>query len=1025
MNRFNLTEWALEHKSLVYFFIILIFIAGAYSYISLGRMEFPDSAIREMVVSVAWPGASAQQVEQQVTDKIEEQLQDTPGLDYLESYSQPGQSVIFVNLKVDVKASNLQPTWFKVRNMVNDMADTLPAGVQGPYFDDDFADVYGSLYAVTSDGFSYEQMRAQAEQIRRILVSVPDVSKVELLGVQPEQITVQIASSKLSQLGITASAITGALQAQNAMTPSGMIETSSDNLYLRVSGLFNDVESIRNLPISGTSGAFRLGDIASVEQGYADPPEPKMYFNGKPAIGIAVSMDKGGNILALGNNLNATIAQIKKDLPLGLEINQVANQPKVVGDAINQFVATLLIAIAVVLLVCFLTLGLRSGAVVAICIPLVICGVLLGMKTTGIDLHRVSLGALIIALGLLVDDAIIVVEMMKVKLDQGWDRNRAACHAYASTAGPRLTGALVTCAGFIPLGLSKGFAGEMLGSMLWVVAMALVLSWVVAGTVAPLLGYSIIRIKPPAADTKVDIYDTKFYRLFKQILAWCLNHRRLVLVVTVLAFAGSVFLTRFVKQEFFPPPSRTELIVDLRLPEGASIQATNAVANEFAKCLQGNPDIANYSYYVGEGAPRFVLMFSPAPSDTNYAQFVIVARDIAARQRLQQKVDGLLAGQFASVSGLNRGLTLGPMYDYPVMLRVSGYDIDKVRQIAGQVQAVMAAQTYLRDANLNWNEKSPIVNLEIDQDRARMLGISSQELASELQAQLSGAPVTEYLENDRTINVVFQIAAQDRADLSGIKNLTVPAGNGQLVPVDQVATISYGAEEGLIWRYNLKPTITVQANTDPGITDIDATNRVYSSLTAIRKGLPPGYSIDIGGSTELFNEAVGWLTQMVPLMAVVIVVLLMLQLERMPKMILTLLTAPLGMIGVVPTLLLTNQSLYFVVYCGMLALAGIIMRNSVILINQIDQQLKAGESAWNAIINATVLRFRPIMLTAAAAILGMMPLVTDTLWGPMAIAIAGGLLVATVLTLLVLPAMYAAWYKVGPDSEAIDNTIGA
>jgi len=402
-----------------------------------------------------------------------------------------------------------------------------------------------------------------------------------------------------------------------------------------------------------------------------------------------------------------------------------------------------------------------------------------------------------------------------------------------------------------------------------------------------------------------------------------------------------------------------------------------------------------------------------------------VARDIAARQRLQQKVDGLLAGQFASVSGLNRGLTLGPMYDYPVMLRVSGYDIDKVRQIAGQVQAVMAAQTYLRDANLNWNEKSPIVNLEIDQDRARMLGISSQELASELQAQLSGAPVTEYLENDRTINVVFQIAAQDRADLSGIKNLTVPAGNGQLVPVDQVATISYGAEEGLIWRYNLKPTITVQANTDSGITDIDATNRVYGSLATIRKGLPPGYSIDIGGSTELFNEAVGWLTQMVPLMAVVIVVLLMLQLERMPKMILTLLTAPLGMIGVVPTLLLTNQSLYFVVYCGMLALAGIIMRNSVILINQIDQQLKAGESAWNAIINATVLRFRPIMLTAAAAILGMMPLVTDTLWGPMAIAIAGGLLVATVLTLLVLPAMYAAWYKVGPDSEAIDNTIGA
>ncbi len=1012
MHKFNLTEWALEHKSLVYFFIILIFIVGAYSYVSLGRMEFPDSAIRQMVVSVAWPGATAQQVEQQVTDKIEEQLQNTPGLDYLQSYSQPGQSVIYVNLKVDVNPSDFQSTWFKVRNMVNDIKDTLPTGVEGPYFDDDFSDVYGSLYAVTSDGFSYEQMRAQAEQIRRTLVGVKDVSKVELLGVQPQQITVQIESSKLSQLGITASAITGALQAQNAMTPSGMIETSSDNVFLRVSGMFEDVESIRNLPIRGANGTFRLGDIASVEQGYADPPEPKMYFNGKPAIGIAVSMDKGGNILTLGKNLNATITQIKKDLPLGLEISQVADQSKVVSGDINEFVVTLLIAIAVVLLVCFLTLGLRSGAVVAICIPLVICGVMVGMKTTGIDLHEVSLGALIIAISLLVDDEIIVVEIIKVKLEQGWDRTRAAGQAYASVAGPMMTGTLVTCTGFLPLGLSKGSTGELLGSVLWVVTMALVISWVVASTVTPLLASGMIRIKPPAGGHERDIYDTKFYRLFKQVLTWCLNHRRFVLVLTVIIFCGSILLTKFLQQQFFPPPSRTELIVDLRLQEGASIQATDAVAGEFAKCLQGDPDIANYSYYVGEGAPRFVLMFSPAPSSSNYAQFVIVAKDLNARARLQQKVDSLLAEKFTSVRGLTRLLTIGRMFDYPVMLRVSGSDIDKVRQIAGQVQAVMATQPYLHDVNLNWNEKSPIVNLEINQDRARMLGISSQELASELQAQLSGIPVTEYLENDRTINVVFQIAAQDRADLSGIKNLTVPAGNGQLVPVDQVATISYGAEEGLIWRYNLKPTITVQANIDPSITDTDATNRVYGGLAAIRQSLPPGYSIDIGGSTENSNVALGYLAQEIPLMVVVIIVLLMLQLESVPNMIMTLLTAPLGLIGVVPALLLTNQPLCFVVYCGILALAGIIMRNSVILIAQIDQQLKTGESAWNAIINATVLRFRPIMLTAGAAILGMIPLATSALFGPMAIAIAGGLLVATVLTLIVLPAMYAAWHKV-------------
>lgn len=1025
MNKFNLTEWALEHKSLVYFFIILIFIAGAYSYISLGRMEFPDSAIRQMVVSVAWPGASAKQVEEQVTDKVEQKLQNTPGLDYLQSYSQPGQSVIFVSLKVDVKTGDLQPTWFKVRNMVNGIKDTLPAGVVGPYFNDDFADVYGSLYAVTSDGFSYEQMRAEAEHIRRILVGVKDVKKVELLGVQPEKIYVQMESGKLSQLGIDPNVITGALQAQNAMTPSGMFETSSDNVYLRVSGMFDDVESIRNLPIRGTGGTFRLGDIASVERSYADPPDPKMYFNGKPAIGIAVSMAKGGNILALGKNLGETVAKIKKDLPLGLEINQVADQPKVVGDAIDEFAVTLLIAIAVVLLVCFLALGLRSGAVVALCIPLVICGVLVGMKTTGIDLHRVSLGALIIALGLLVDDAIIVVEMMKVKLEQGWDRTRAACHAYASTAGPRLTGALVTCAGFIPMGLSKGFAGEMLGSMLWVVAMALVLSWVVAGTATPLLGYSMIRIKPPADGRERDIYDTKFYRLFKQILVWCLNRRRLVLAVTVLAFAGSIFLLKPIKQEFFPPPNKPELIVDLRLPEGASIQATDAEANKFAKCLQGDPDIANYSYYVGEGAPRFVLMFSPVLPSSNYAQFVIVAKDTGARLRLKQKIDGLLAQQFTSVRGLTRALTLGPMFDYPVMLRVSGSDVDKVRQIAGQAQAVMASQPYLHDVNLNWNEKSKIVNLEIDQDKARMLGINSQQLASALQSQLSGATISEFRENDRTIGVVFRIDTRDRTDLSGIKNLAVPAGNGQLVPLDQVATISYGAEEGLIWRRDLKPTITVQANISSDATDTDATNRAYASLAAIRKGLPPGYSIDIGGSPEMANDALGWLMQEVPLMVVLIVILFMLQLESIPKMILTLLTAPLGMIGVVPALLLTDQSLCFVVYCGILALAGIIMRNSVILIDQIDQQLRAGESAWNAIINATVLRFRPIMLTAAAAILGMIPLATSTLWGPMAIAIAGGLLVATVLTLLVLPAMYAAWFKVKPGAETIDTAIGA
>lgn len=1015
MKKFNLTECALNHKQLVYFFIIVIFIAGIFSYQQLGRMDFPDFVIRQMVVSVAWPGANARQVEEQVTDKIEKKLQDTPGLDYLKSYSSPGQSIIYVVLKDTIAEKDVRPTWLEVRNMVNDIKDTFPQGVVGPYFNDRFDDVFGFIYALTGDGYTYEEMREKAQLIRQTLLGVPSVKKVELIGLQPEKIYIELESNKLAQLGIDPAYIVATVQQQNAMAPSGMLETSSDNVYLRVTGMFENIEDIRNLPLRANDHTFRLGDIAKIQRSYADPPEPKIYYNGEPAIGIALSMEKGGNILTLGNNLAKTIEQIKKDLPLGLEINTVADQHKVVAESINEFVKSLAEAVVIVLAVCFLSLGLRTGIAVALSIPLVICGVFACMNITGIDLHRISLGALIIALGLLVDDAIIAVEMMSVKLEQGWDRFNAASFAYTATAYPRLTGALVTCAGFLPVAFSKGSASELLRSIFMVVSMALLISWVVASTVTPLIGDKLIKVKP--STERHDIYDKKFYRLFKQLLTWCLCHPKLVLTITIACFAGSLFLMTMIKQEFFPPSIRPELIVDMTLPEGTSIQATDAEARKFAKSLDGHPDIINYTYYVGQGSPRFVLTADPVLPNTNFAQFVILTNDANARDELGKEVRTLLANEFTNVRGNVKVIETGPPDPYPVALRVSGDDQNQVRQIAKQVSDAMAANPDFRDINLDWNEKNKVMHLDIDQDKARMLGINSRNLAFNLQSQLSGAPIAEFREKDKTVSIVFRLDSQNLKGLSNLKDLNIHIGNGHFVPLDQIAKISYDAEEGLIWRRDLKPTMTVRANVAPGIMGNKATQQVYDNLQQLRDSLPPGYSIDIGGPLELSKKASQYLMGPVPAMIFIIITLLMLQLQSMSKMLLTLLTAPLGIIGVSLALLFTQRPMGFVVQLGVLALAGIIIRNSVILIDQIEQQINAGESTWDAIINAVVIRFRPIMLTAAAAILAMIPLASSIFWGPMAVAIAGGLFGATVLTLLVLPTMYAAWFKAKPNSH--------
>jgi multidrug efflux pump subunit AcrB len=1021
VKQFNLTEIAFRYKEFVYFSMAMIFLAGIFSYQQLGRMEDPDFVIRQMVVTVAWPGASAEEVEEQVTDKLEKKLQDTPGLDYLRSYSRPGQSIIYVLLKESTPEKDVRPTWMEVRNLANDIKPSLPQGVVGPFFNDRFDDVFGSIYALTGDGFNYEELRAQAETIRRTLLGVPNVKKVQLVGVQPEKIFIEIESSKLAKLGIDPNLLLASIKTQNSMTASGMIETSSDNVYLRVSGMFEDIENIRNMPVRASGKTFRLGDIASVTRGFVDPADPKMFFNGKPAIGIALSMDKGGNILKLGAELEKTIERIQAELPLGLEIGQVSNQPDIVDTSIGEFVRSLFEAVIIVLIVSFLSLGLRSGVVVALCIPLVLAAVFAGMKILSIDLHKVSLGALIMSLGLLVDDAIIAIEMMSVKLEQGWNRYDSACYAYKATAIPMLTGTLITCAGFIPIGFAKGNAAEFSSSMFTVITMAMVISWFASVIAAPMFGYALIKPKE-SHDPSHDAYDTKFYRLFRRSLTWCLEHRKLVLITTLGCFVGSLFLFGLIRQEFFPPSLRKEIIVEMSLPEGASIRATEEQAIRFAKEFEGDPDLASYSFHVGEGAPRFVLTSEPTLPNSNYSQFIFVAKDLKARQRLNEKANIILAEKFSEVKSHVKLLQTGPPSAYPVMLRVIGNDHAKTKEIAQKVGDFMNSQPYLTDVNYDWLEKSKTMRLSVDQDKARMLGVDNQTLASSLQMQLSGAAIAEFRQEDKTVSIVFRMDPQDRNSLGRIKDLPIHIGSGKFIPLGQIANISYDSEQGLVWRRNLKPTITVQAEIKNGITGNDATTKVFKSLESLRNSLPSGYNIEVGGSLENSKKSIDFLMKPVPIMILIIVFLLMLQLQKVSLMFLTLLTAPLGIIGVAVLMLVTFKPIGFVAELGILALGGMIIRNSVILIDQIERHIAAGQAPWSSIVDSAVLRFRPIILTAAAATLGMVPLMPSTFWGPMAIAIAGGLIGATILTLLVLPVMYAAWFKVYPDTPANQPT---
>lgn len=1016
MKGLNLAEWAIRHKQIVYFFIIAIITGGLWSYFHLGRSEDPDFTIRQAVVTAAWPGASAQQITQQVTDPLEKKLQDTKGLDYIKSFTHDGKTVIYVNLKDSVPKEEIQTRWHEIRNLVNDEWGSLPSGVMGPYINDRFDDVYGSIYAVTGDGFSYEEKRKYAENIRRRLTGVEDVQKVELLGVQKQEIYVEMDQNKLASFGMRPSDVFAMLQQQGAMMPAGMIHTDSRNVAVRVEGLLDTVESLKELPIHVGERSFHLGDVASVTQMYADPETSLMYFNGKPAVGIAVSMAPGGNNLVLGKNLEKEIEKEKAELPAGLDIEQVADQPSVVNDSIHEFTKSLLEAIVIVMAASFLSLGFWSGIVLALCIPVVVCASFIYMKWQGIDLHIVSLGTLIVSLGLLVDDAIIVIEMMQVKLEEGMDRLAAAQAAYKGCAKPMLAGTLITAAGFIPVGFAAGQTAEYVGAFFWVIASTLLLSWVASIFVSPVLGYRFIRVK---AGEKKSAFADRAYRLFYKAIAWCIHFKKTVIIGTAAIFAGTVALIPFVNQEFFPDSVRPEIILDVNLPSGASIKETKEVMAGIADNLYGDNRVSSFSTYVGDSAPRFILLFDPLAPEDSHGQMILVARDSKVRDSLRDDTLAFIAEQYPDARAHARLITTGPPAEYPIMLRLSGKNVEDTAKFAKEAAALVSQYPGMKNVSMDWPEETPVVRLKIDQDKVRKLGGDNYSISRDLYVKLSGYKVAESYQGNQLVPISFRLEGSNAARLADLSSLPVHVGSGRYVPLGEIADISYENETSTIWRRDLHPTITIRGEAGGDKTADSVVNELYDrTLKDFREHLPDGYTLEKGGAIENSEKSVQYLAAPVPIMIFLILMILMFELDKIPLMVIAGITGPLGLIGAILSLFLTRQPMGFVSIVGMLALSGMVVRNSIILLDQIRQHLADGKKPYDAVIESAALRFRPIMLSSVTDVLGFVPLIPSPFWRPLAVSFIGGLLLATAIGLLVVPALYCWYYKVeGPKAS--------
>ena len=1016
MKGLNLAEWAIRHKQIVYFFIIAIITGGLWSYFHLGRSEDPDFTIRQAVVTAAWPGASAQQITQQVTDPLEKKLQDTKGLDYIKSFTHDGKTVIYVNLKDSVPKEEMQTRWHEIRNLVNDEWGSLPSGVMGPYINDRFDDVYGSIYAVTGDGFSYEEKRKYAENIRRRLTGVEDVQKVELLGVQKQEIYVEMDQNKLASFGMRPSDVFAMLQQQGAMMPAGMIHTDSRNVAIRVEGLLDTVESLKELPIHVGERSFHLGDVASVTQMYADPETSLMYFNGKPAVGIAVSMAPGGNNLVLGKNLEREIEKEKAELPAGLDIEQVADQPSVVNDSIHEFTKSLLEAIVIVMAASFLSLGFWSGIVLALCIPVVVCASFIYMKWQGIDLHIVSLGTLIVSLGLLVDDAIIVIEMMQVKLEEGMDRLAAAQAAYKGCAKPMLAGTLITAAGFIPVGFAAGQTAEYVGAFFWVIASTLLLSWVASIFVSPVLGYRFIRVK---AGEKKSAFADRAYRLFYKAIAWCIRFKKTVIIGTAAIFAGTVALIPFVNQEFFPDSVRPEIILDVNLPSGASIKETKEVMAGIADNLYGDNRVSSFSTYVGDSAPRFILLFDPLAPEDSHGQMILVARDSKVRDSLRDDTLAFIAEQYPDARAHARLITTGPPAEYPIMLRLSGKNVEDTVKFAKEAAALVSQYPGMKNVSMDWPEETPVVRLKIDQDKVRKLGGDNYSISRDLYVKLSGYKVAESYQGNQLVPISFRLEGSNAARLADLSSLPVHVGSGRYVPLGEIADISYENETSTIWRRDLHPTITIRGEAGGDKTADSVVNELYDrTLKEFRGNLPDGYTLEKDGAIENSEKSVQYLAAPVPIMIFLILMILMFELDKIPLMVIAGITGPLGLIGAILSLFLTRQPMGFVSIVGMLALSGMVVRNSIILLDQIRQHLADGKKPYDAVIESAALRFRPIMLSSVTDVLGFVPLIPSPFWRPLAVSFIGGLLLATAIGLLVVPALYCWYYKVeGPKAS--------